>query len=110
MGAGVKVLACCFNCLHTEFGQDPEELLECQFHTLDERRIASIRPGRLDRPLHVIDNRQQFFEKLFIPESNLLTLVTLSQPFIVFKFGSQSEVFVIDRFTFFSLAGQFGLN
>ena len=42
MGAGIEVLAGCFDRLHTEFGQDPEELLERQFHTLDQRRIASI--------------------------------------------------------------------
>ena len=64
MGVGIELLPGRLDGLHTEFGQGTGQLLECQFHTLSECRIASVRVSRLDRSFQVIDDRQEFFQQL----------------------------------------------
>src|SRR6185295_3674830 len=103
MLCGIERLASGLNGNDVKSHQGSRQLLECKIHALDEDVAASsISRGR-DSPFEIIDDRQEFLQQLFIAESDLVALVTLSQSLIVIELGGEAEIFIVQGFHFISL-------
>ncbi len=106
LGGRIEGLTDAFDGFDAEFCQRAHELFQRQLHTLCEGIDRTSRLRRFDRPLKVVDHRQQFFENLFIAELDLFSLVALSQPLVVVELSRQSQVFFVEGFAFVSLGIQ----
>ncbi len=106
MGPRIKRLAHALNGPHPELTKGAGQLFQGKIHTLDQCRTASLVVCRLNGSFHVVDDREEFLQQLFVSELDLLTLVPLGQALIVFELGRQSKVFFVEGFTFIFLGGK----
>jgi hypothetical protein len=106
MCARVERLANRLHGLYAELREGSRQLSQGQIHALDQRRTASVVARGLNRSFHVVDYRQQFLQQLLIAEFDLVPLIALCQPLIVFKLGSQPQVLLVEDLSFLCLRSE----
>ena len=106
MAGWIKRLSNRWYGLDAELTQGTVQLFECQIDPLNQSITALAVLRRFDGSLQVVDHWQEFLDQLLVAESDLVPLVSLSQPLIVIEFRSQSKVFVVECFQFLFLSHQ----
>jgi hypothetical protein len=110
MRGGIERLADRLNGFDMKSCQGSRQLFESKIHALDEDVGAPTVSGGRDGPFQIIDDRQEFLQQLFIPESDLITLVPLSQSLVVVKLSGESQILVVEFLVFFGLCRERSLK
>jgi hypothetical protein len=110
MRGGIERLADRLNGFDMKSCQGSRQLFESKIHALDEDVGAPTVSGGRDGPFQIIDDRQEFLQQLFIPESDLITLVPLSQSLVVVKLSGESQILVVEFLVFFGLCRERALK